>query len=111
MKLKELDGWYKDNEIALDDFMRSSGKNWGSLSYERKKDIYDEYLIQSEKESKRDSTVSRNYHKQPEVIDYFVRNRLYNDHHNYTEEYRSNRIKERNLDAQLSPSERERFHY
>ena len=85
MKLKDLDGWYKDNEIALDDFMRSSGKNWGALSYEKKLAIYEEYLIDSQKELKKDAMAARRYHAQPEVIDYFKRNKLNHESGDYRE--------------------------
>lgn len=83
MKLKELDCWYKDNEIALDDFMRSSGKNWGALAYDKKMTIYDEYIIESQKDLKKDHHAARLYHRLPEVINYFQRNQLNHESGDY----------------------------
>ncbi len=109
MKLRELDDWYKANEIVLDDFMRVSGRVWGALSHEKKVAIFDEYGLQSKKEDASNFTAARQYHNQPEVIDYFVRNRLSTDDHNYSTEQRQRRIVERQLDVQLSASEKQRL--
>lgn len=83
MKQKELDVWYKDNEIPLDDFMRSKGMVWNRLAYEKKLLLYHEFVAEQEKDLKRQREVARLYHRQPEVIDYFKRNKLNHESGDY----------------------------